>query len=169
MSDEGARWIGAATYAKKDEVRRQELRTSQSRLAAARRVARNGFGLIRVASERCCSSLPTHKILGTGKKIMFLVRKGDVPECESHSYDLFSVPEEFLGVGSFARLPCTSLVRTTSFTLHEYSPPRTRRPYEEFLRQVLPESFRLAPEALLRSSSEKSLISVSHEKGGPSE
>jgi hypothetical protein len=71
----------------------EQLRTSQSRLAAARRVARNGFVLIRVASERCCSSLPTHKILGTGKKIMFL--SGDVPEWESHSYDLFSVPKSF--------------------------------------------------------------------------
>jgi hypothetical protein len=39
----------------------------------------------------------------------------------------FSVPEEFLGVDSFARLP---------FASHRYSSPRTKRPSEEFLREA---------------------------------
>jgi hypothetical protein len=74
--------------------------------------------------------------LGIGKKITFLGQKGGVPKWESHSYDLFSIPEA-----------------------------------EEFLREALPRSFRLAREALPKCSSDKSFREVfaSHKKGAPSE
>jgi hypothetical protein len=79
--------------------------------------------------------------LDTGKKIMFLVRKVVFQSGNPISTTCFSIPEEFVGVGSFARLPSAS---------HEYSPPHTRRPSEEFLREALPISFRLTREGRLR-------------------
>jgi hypothetical protein len=65
--------------------------------------------------------------LDTGKKIMFLVRKVVFQSGNPISTTCFSIPEEFVGVGSFARLPSA---------LHEYSTRHTRRPSEEFLREA---------------------------------
>jgi hypothetical protein len=67
-----------------------------------------------MASGRCCCSLPSHKILGAGKKIMFLGQKGGVPEWESHSYDLFFHPR---------RVSRSRLFRMTSFRLAREDPP----------------------------------------------
>jgi hypothetical protein len=106
--DECVSWVAAAWYAKKDGHDDEQSRNGQSRLAATRRVARNDFVLIRVADSPCCSSLPTHKNLGTHKKTMFLGQNGDVPEWELHLLELFFCPR---------RIPRGRFVCMTSFRL----------------------------------------------------
>jgi hypothetical protein len=134
MSDEGARWIGAATYAKKDEVRRRAV-THQS-VSACRRPS-------------CCSKRLCPDQGGERAMLQFVTYTQDLGYWqENHVFvrrcsrvgipfiRLVFCTEEFLRVGSFARLPCT------------------RTPSEELFREALPRSFRPFR-----------LVSVSQEKG----
>jgi hypothetical protein len=126
-----------------------------SRLASISRIARSGFVLIRMASRRCCNSLPTHKKFSTNKKIMFLVQKGDVPERELHLFELFFRRR---------RVSRSRLVRVTSFHLARV----LSASHEKFLREALPRSFRLArgvpPRNPFPGVSAVRVLSASHEK-----
>jgi hypothetical protein len=76
VSDEGASWVAAARY-EKDGARR---RVVTQRTVSARHHPWHHLKRLCLGDDRCYSSLPTHKNLGTEEKIMFLGQKGDVPE-----------------------------------------------------------------------------------------
>jgi hypothetical protein len=145
MSDEGASWIGAARYAKKDEVRQRAMTQRSISTCCHPSCCSEWLCLDQDGewSTLCRDHDVRTRTRALTRKLCFWVRKVILPSGNSiHTTCFFFVHEEFLGVGSFARLPSAS---------HK---------------EGLPRSSRLAREVLPRRSSEKLFqgVSASHEK-----